>query len=152
MLKGRWPTGASQQSSPRIQGRIVLRPASGRAAAGLEFFESQSRAPFHDHRFPESREAGLLRGANDCLPWRSAFTPEGDQRQSLRRRGDSGALHESYPWEVCQRGRTQQAQFLLWPRIKDSATAQTANADSYQESLRVPRQNERYALAGVAAF
>src|SRR5271167_3558347 len=63
-----------------------------------------------------------------------------------------GALHESSPCEVCQRGRTQQAQFLLWPRIKDFATAQTASTDSYQESLRVPRQSERYALGSVAAF
>ena len=68
-------------------------------------------------------------------------------------RGDSvGALQDLYPCDVCQRGRTQQAQFLLWPRIKDFATAQTASADSYQESLRVPEQGERYALASVATF
>jgi len=63
-----------------------------------------------------------------------------------------GVLQGSHPWEVCQRGGTQQAQFLLCPRINDFATAQTASADSYQESLRVPEQYERYASASVAAF
>jgi hypothetical protein len=63
-----------------------------------------------------------------------------------------GALQESHPCEVCRRGRTQQVQFFLWPRINDFATAQTASADSYQESLRVPGQYERYASASVASF
>jgi len=77
------------------------------------------------------------------------------RQQSLAvwNRADSGgALQESCPCEVCHRDRTQQAQFLLWPRINNLATTQTASADSYQESLRVPEQYERYALASVAAF